>query len=84
MDERAKRKLPKEDDSDEDKENAQDNLLGESGISKPKFIEVDNSGEEKESEAIEDKYEKEKKDSNQEVDKMAEGRESFLKVFDKK
>ena len=46
MDERAKHKLPKEDDSDSDKENEQDNLLGESGMSKPKFIELDNSGEE--------------------------------------
>jgi|TARA_B110000285_G_scaffold10878_1_gene10801 hypothetical protein len=46
MDERAKHKLPKEDDSDSDKENEQDNLLGESGMSKPKFIELDKSGEE--------------------------------------
>lgn len=57
MEERSKRKLPKEDESDEDKENGSDNILGESGMSKPKFIEVDKSGEEKESEGIDDKYE---------------------------
>lgn len=84
MEQRAKRKLPKEEDSDSDKENEQDNLLGESGMSKPKFIEMDKSGEEQESQPIDDKYEQEKKDNNKEVDKMAEGRESFLKVFDKK
>jgi hypothetical protein len=57
MEERSKRKLPKEDESDDDKENGSDNILGESGMSKPKFIEVDKSGEEKESEGIDDKYE---------------------------
>lgn len=84
MEQRAKHILPKEDDSDSDKENEQDNLLGESGMSKPKFIELDKSGEEQESQAIDDKYEQEKKEKDKEVDKMAEGRESFLKVFDKK
>jgi len=82
--ERGKRKLPKEEDSDEDKENAGDNILGESGMSKPKFIEMDKSGEEKESGDIEDKYAQGKKDSNKEVDRTAEDRNSFLKVFDKK
>lgn len=84
MEQRAKRKLPKEEESDSDKENEQDNLLGESGMSKPKFIEMDKSGEEQESQPIDDKYEQEKRDNNKEVDKMAEGRENFLKVFDKK
>jgi hypothetical protein len=45
MDERAKKKLPKEDDSDEDKENEQDNLEGQAGVSKAKFIEVGEEGE---------------------------------------